>query len=116
MLSQTWFVKDQSVGGFTQRRRVFLVWEKSDVALACGAWPVSQSALPEPKTIQDVLERPEDVHSAFWLSGSVSLDMGVTILRDQATPCGSVTRKGDLRHLQVGDLVAKKHTDDARNR
>ena len=95
---------------------MFLVWEKSDVASACGSWPVSQSALPEPKAIQDVLEHPEEVHSACWLSGDDHLDMEVAILQDQATPCGSVTRKGNLQHLRVGDLVAKKHQDRGRNR
>ena len=116
VLSQTWFVRDHAVGGFTQRRRVFLVWEKSDVASACGAWPVSLSALPGPKAIQDVLEHPDAIHSSCWLSGTISLDMGVEILQDKATPCGTVTRKGDIRHLAVGDLVAKKHHDEGCNR
>ena len=62
VLSQTWFVQDHAVGGFTQRRRVFLVWEKSDVASACGAWPVSLSALPGPNAIKDVLEHHDEVH------------------------------------------------------
>ena len=119
VLSQAWFVEDQQVGGFTQRRRVFLVWEKSDVASACGALPISQSVLPKPRAIQDVLEHPEEVHSASiacWLSGNIELNMDVEVLPDQATQCGSVTRKGNLHHLMVGDLVAQKRQDRERNR
>ena len=43
--------------------------------------------------------------------------MEVEILPDQAAPCESVTRKGNLHHLMVGDLVAKKKIQDrGRNR
>ena len=42
--------------------------------------------------------------------------MEVEILQDQATPCGPVTRKGDIHHIEVGDLVAKTHQDEGRNR
>ena len=107
-LSKTWFVRDNEVGGHTQRRRVFLVWEKADVALQCGDWPQGQPPVSASATMLNALVEPDKVPSACWLQGQISLDMSVQVATDVATRCGSVTRKGDLSDLRVGDLVSLK--------
>ena len=115
-LSQTWFVRDNEVGGHTQRRRVFLVWEKTGVALQCGDWPQVQPPVSVSATILSALVDPDKVPAACWLQCQISLDMTVQVAKDVATRCGSVTRKGDLSDLRVGDLVSLKQSRGGRNK
>ena len=67
--SQEWFLRDHEVGGYTQRRRLFLVWVKSDVAAKCGQWLTVHLPLPVQATIQDALVDRTQVPSVCWLKG-----------------------------------------------
>ena len=116
VLSQQWFLRDHEVGGYTQRRRVFLVWEKADVASACGPWPTLPSPPPVPAAIQDALVDASQVPSACWLGGRHSLNMHVQVLSDRATCCGSVTLRGDIDNLAVGALVSLRYHRDGLNK
>ena len=92
------------------------MWEKTDVALQCGDWSQGHPPVPTSATILDALVDPDKVPSACWLQGQISLDMEVQVATDVATRCGSVTRKGDLSHLLVGDLVSLKQARGGYNK
>jgi site-specific DNA-cytosine methylase len=106
ILLHVWRLSDSECGGFTSRKRVFLVWERAASARALPEWPkLDDSPLP-PRAITEILMPAVAVPAEAWLLEGVRHRT-----RDYAKPSRPfkqeiLTLQTRLDQLQPGSLVA----------
>ena len=98
-LVQRWKLEDSKCGGFTQRARVFLVWEKAAANAQLSLWQGPVPAIPVTlqQKIASVLLPVDALPASVWLHSSrVQFDPETPIKRHKATKVGYMLRKPHL--------------------
>ena len=119
ILVQQWKIVDSSVGGSTQRARLFLIWEKQSVHNKLPPWgdTVSDPLPGLAKPISASLWPESQLPDTVWLTGGEAhFDPDTPIKPHAATKVGFCKRKGSLQSLQIGDLIALRKTTKGLNR
>ena len=108
VLVQQLKVEDSTVGGSTQRARVFLIWEKKSLNSKLPAWEATVKPLLglDQRSLSASLLPVQSLPDSVWITGATEVfNPDVPIKLHTATKVGHLTRKGDLDNLKVGDLV-----------
>ena len=117
VLVQQWKLEDAQCGGFTQRARVFLIWEKCSLNEQLSSWQQTVTIAPTISAskiayaLLPLLTLPESV----WLDGKANFNPGTPIKLHRATKVGFILRKSTLANVSVGDLVARKTLTRGKN-
>jgi site-specific DNA-cytosine methylase len=117
VLVQEWKLEDAQHGGFTQRARVFLIWEKSALHVQLPSWQQTVTLPPalSASKIADALLPLTDLPETVWLEGRTCFNSDTPIKLHRATKVGFILRKPTLANVSVGTLVARKTLTKGKN-
>ena len=115
-LVHIWRGTDCTLGGFTQRSRVVIFWERTAISQLLPSW-VPEPTPPAPhRSMDQVLLPSHSVPVSAWLAVSEQVPLVYTVSSQHARPIARFVRHSSLSQITPGSLVSLHNPRGGLNR